>query len=501
MQRSTSIQFEDENMRRDSFSSLSNSSADLSRYQEQLARERNSRTLNLRHINRVTIAGLMQNPNLNSAQMSHGNLVDSSNFPFLEPSKLIEILRNNNLQEISITVKSICEVSMNSPRLLKILLSSQDVVDTIVDCFNNDISNDICLQLLILTVAIFPHCGNLQESFVDGLIFQFLNFFESDSSEIIIKTITTVAVFSSSSAYARDAILSMEIHRILIDLALTERSLELTQACCDALLAIFSNNTAISSEILIATVEPLSQLLKLQDRTSIARIVDCFVEMSNQYNTIIFNYYDVGLFKLSVEMLKDDVLIGPALRLIGNLSVAQPCQVKDLLNDGILQILVPLLHTEYAADSFWVLSNLLENMTSEVIQYFNREFVTGVIDIATQSNFEVMKEASFFLSTMILFTPSQNLPLFMDDHIIDILVTMLGCGVSLVILRCLDTLTRFLRYTQMNISKCGEFFTDLLNSDLNDRLQELGELETGLVKEKSMYVAQIMQEIEQELAQ
>ena len=495
MQRSTSITFDEA----DSFSSLSGSGADLSRYQEQLARERNSRTLSLRHINRISITGL-QNAN-SQRESSQNNLVDPTNFPFLEPKKLIEIITSKNIVSLTDTVSKILIVSNESPRLLKIMLmGSPEVIDVLVNTLTDDISDQICLQLLKLTTAIFPHCNAQQETLIDGIVFSLQSFLESPNMELVFVTIKAVSIFSIYSAYARDSILSFEIHFRLIEIAAQNPNQELTLLCCQTLLDIFSNPTAISNQILIEAVDPLASLLKLNDKNAIAKIIDCFVEMSNKCNSLVFNLYDTGIYQLSVTLLKDEILIGPTLRLVGNLSVAQKGQVLTLLEAGLVPTLIPLLRTEYAPDAFWILSNLLENVTAEVLPYFDREFVQNVIDIANMSNFEIQKEASFFLSTMILFSPVQNLPLFMDQQIIDILVEMLGCGVNLVILRCMDTLYKFLKFIQLNLSSCGEFFTSLLDSDIKDRLQELEDQDSGLITERAIYVSQILSEIEAEFS-
>jgi hypothetical protein len=90
----------------------------------------------------------------------------------------------------------------------------------------------------------------------------------------------------------------------------------------------------------------------------------------------------------------------------------------------------------------------------------------GIIDT---SRYNIKKEATFFLSTLILFSADTELPRFAVAPVIDVLVAMVGCGVEKVVLRCLDTIGKLVRCT----GSAAEAVKALAESDLMERLGEL----------------------------
>ncbi|KAK8886960.1 hypothetical protein M9Y10_037995 [Tritrichomonas musculus] len=491
MQRSNSNSHLDDS---DNFGCLSGSGADLSRYQEQLARERNSRTLNLRHINRISIGSVLQN----NSHLSIGakGFIDPNNFPFLDSSKFAEAVNSNNIPQVTQYVQSVANIAAHSPRMLNTLLN-QDFINFIINCFSN-CDSEMLMQIMRFLGVVFPYCGSFQTQISEEIICSFFDLFDSTSPNMLLSTFGLISVMSSASSIARDSFITYGFHMNLIEIAHEERSLELTRGACAALYSIFSNNDPIDNEILIEIVPKLAELLKLHDKLSITNVIECFVEMTNKYNQLVFNLYECGIYPLSIEMLKDEELVGPTLHLVGDLSVAERHEVKVLIDNGVLPILNQLLKTEYVADAFWVLSNLLERTPDDVIPYCDQSFIQTVIDITTSSNYEIQKEGSFFLSTLIFLTPNTNLQFFMTDTILDILVQMINCGVSYFILRCIDTFIKILRYVQVSMDTSSNFFSELLETDLKDNLEELIESEKGLILDKAAYLLRLIDYIEKE---
>lgn len=480
----------------DSFSALSGSGADLSRYQEQLARERNSRTLNLRHLNRISIAGMLQNAGHQS--VGARGLVDTNNFPFLDSSNFIETIRSNNISQVTQYTQNIASIAAHSPKKLNTLLN-QDFIDFITNTFSNSPSDEMLIQIIRILEIIFPHCGLFQEKISEDIIFSFNDLFESNSQDVLLSVIGLISCMSSSSSSARDSFLAFGFYTNLIIIAGSQTSPELTRASCNALYSIFSNPDPIDNENLNDIAKDIVKLLSLDDKASVTYIIDCLVEMTNKYNQLLFTLFDCGIYPLSVEMLKDEELVGPTLRLVGNLSVAEPHEVNVLIESGLLPILNELLRTEHVADCFWVLSNLLERIPTELIPICDSDFVQEVIDIILSSNIDVQKEGSFFLCTLILLISTDILPQFMNQTIIDILVQTINCGVTYFILRCIDTLLKFLNYTQNNLDSSTVFFTALIGTDIRENLNELIEQETGLIVEKATYLLGLLDDIEKEL--
>lgn len=488
MQRSSSSFFDD----LDNFSSLSGSGADLTRYQEQLARERNSRTLNLRHSNRITIAGMLQRQGHNSfTKMSLNNPLA---IPFLNQKQIIDEIKSGNISQIGQIIQNIESVVQKSPKLLKDIFTS-DFYEFLCEAFLSDNSELMQVQLCRLLALVFPHSDPYQDQISEQIGFAFYALFDSTSPDLLFATVQLVSSMANSSITARDSFISFGICQSLVDLAQSQRSVELTRAACHTLYCLFGTTQAIDNELLIENVPALFGLLALDDKQSICHIIECFVGMANKYSQLVFTLHGIGLYSSSVEMLKDPELIGPTLHLIGNLSVAEPRHIKDLIEAGVLPILTQLLLTEYVADTFWVLSNLLERTKEDILPFCTPEFISQVIDIIKSSNIHTQTEGSFFLSTVILLSSNEALPSFMNPVIIEILVSMLDCGMHLVVLRCIDTFLKFFRFTLLNPENCAQFLSDLSDSDIKERLEELVQEEDGLITEKACYAASLLEQI------
>jgi hypothetical protein len=193
--------------------------------------------------------------------------------------------------------------------------------------------------------------------------------------------------------------------------------------------------------------------------------------MTNQHSALVHTLYDAGMFQRIVALLDTVDLISPTLRLIGNLSVAQPFQLRAMLDAGLVPKLFTLLETEHAADVFWVLSNLLETLSALILPHIDGEFVARLLEIIDTSGYDIQKESAFFLSTVILFSPESELPRFGVQPIVEALIGMIGCGVEKVVLRCLDTIAKFVKW--LGGGKGGDVLAYLAESDLVDWLGEL----------------------------
>lgn len=495
MQRSNSNAHLDDS---ESFSSISGSGADLSRYQEQLARERNSRTLNLRHMNRISIAGMLQNTGHQS--VGTRGLIDGNQYPFLDSAKFIEAIKSNVISQVTKYTQNMASVAASSPKKLNTLIN-QEFIEFIIEAFTNHESDAMLIQIINILEAIFPHCGSFQEQISLGIIFSFYDLFESTSPDVILSVIGLISCMSNYSSIARDSFLSFDVYTNLIAIAKEQATPELTRAACNALYSIFSNPEPIDNENFDTIARSIVELLSIKDKVAITYIIDCLVEMTNKYDQLLVTLFNCGVYPLSVEMLKDEELVGPTLHLVGNLSVGEPQLVNALIESGLLPILNELLRSEYVTDCFWVLSNLLERIPNEIIPLCDSDFVKGVIDIISSSSNEVQKEGSFFLCTLILKMSLDILPQFMNETIIDILVQTINCGMYYFILRCIDALNRLLIYTQNNLSSSTVFFTALIGTDIRDNLNELIDQETGtgLIVERASILLGLLDNIEKEL--
>ena len=94
------------------------------------------------------------------------------------------------------------------------------------------------------------------------------------------------------------------------------------------------------------------------------------------------------------------------------------------------------------------------------------------------------------------------MPLYLDgisggvtNEIIELLIEMLGCEVSYIVIRCVDTLFKIVTYILNNKSRNLDIITCLTNSDLNDRLDELMEQNNTEITERVSYLIHQIQQL------
>jgi hypothetical protein len=474
----------------DSIDSFSMLGADLTHYNEELARERNARTLTLRRRDGTSSSAFGATP----VSRAHHPLINLAKYPYFDPEKAIATLGSGDESKIAELAAQIVSAAPSN-RLLTSLVRSTGFLEALSACLTNPYPIPLLVSLLDAIRTIFPHCGQFTQVLVDGgMTFPLVDFLQSAQPALVEATLNLLALLCEKSSYARDSILCLEIHSTLIQIALQKR--EITDKCCACVLAVFSNREPVEPEVLIGAVGPLFEILSIGSPRAIAAVLDCFVAMSNQHSALVHSLYDLGLFERVVGFLGTPGLVGPSLRLIGNMSVAQPFQLKTMLDAGLVGKLMEFLESEHAADAFWVLSNLMEEVSGLITPFVTEEFVERLLEIMDTSSYDIQKECAFFLSTLILFAPDAETPRFMVTPIIEMLVSMVGCGVEKVMLRCIDTLLKFLRNLQGRPNP--EILQCLNDSDLKDRLDELmdQDQEQPLLLECAEALAKQLQDIQ-----
>jgi hypothetical protein len=449
----------------DGYGSQTMSGADLSHYQEELARARNSRTLTLRRTSNAPALGAVRR---NSSR--YGAITDAAKFPYLSPEKAASALKSEDPAELSEFANQICAAVTAAPRPLKSLVNSAGFSGNFTAALSGAHPPDLLVRLLDALIAVFPLLGPLTDGFVDSNIcFTLSEFLASPEPSMVTATIRVLRAICERSAYARDSVLCLEVHTTLIQMALAAAPAPLADDCCGGLLAIFANPEPIEPEILISAVDPLFRVIEIGSTQTVASVLDCFVAMTNQHSALVHSLYDLGMFRKVVELLDIPALVSPTLRLIGNLSVAQPFQLRTMLDAGLVAKLFDELESEHAADVFWVLSNLLEAISALILPLIDEEFVARLLEIIDTSSYDIQKESVFFLSTLVLFSPEADLPRFLEDSVIGVVVNMIGSGVEKVVLRCIDAVGKFVRWLQVHEGGVEK----LADTDLMDRLSEL----------------------------
>ena len=479
------------------FGSMQNSGVDLRNYKDQLQKDRNSRTLTLRSMKRPSISGV-RNSNFQVGSCSRNlSLLDVNPLPFLNPEHVAEVFASQDESTIKTLINQIADTFEESPKLISKLAKNTEIFQPIIDCLNGEISESLVVSILQFITIIFPQCTiQGMNAFVDcDLCFSLYAFITSDNPTIIAAAIQVVAVISEQSSYARDAIISFGLHTSLMEQAQAGDE-QLSIACCDALNKIFANPDPIDSATIIESVTPMAQLFSLTSIPALQSVIECFVEITSKMPSIIFTLYDLDLYPTIIGFLSQQELLASTLSLIGNMSVAHPPQIRCMLQLGIFDTLLGLIGTDYATYVFWIFSNMLESVPQDMLPYFTDDLVSNAISSVLDASFDVKKEATYFLSTLIVFSDPETVPHFMTQEITDMVVEMLGCGVTMIVLRCIDTLICFVHVMKTN-PECAEFQAILMNTDIIDRLNDTINPDSPFVSERAEYLLQQIQGFEE----
>ena len=479
------------------FGSLQDSGVDLRNYKDQLMKDRNSRTLTLRSLKRPSVSSMrFGQGQMRSIKTSQDTFGEQSTFPFLDPENIIGTFQSMDEAKIRTLMQQITECAESRPRLVMNLMKKTEIFQPIVDALNGEITPEFTIPIMGFISVIFPLCKPPEMNvFVDcDLCFSLYAFITSESEEVINAAIQLIAVLSEECSYARDAMISFGIHTTLMEIAKASQNEALTEACCNALHKIFGNPDPIDSATVMESVNPMAELLSISSVSALESVIDCFVEMTNKIPSIVFMLYDLELYPTIIGFLGNESLTGVTLRLIGNMSVAHPPQIRLMLELDLFNTLLGLLDSDYATCVFWIFSNMLESVPQLMMPLFTEEFVNSVIELVANASFDVKKEAAYFLSTLILFSEADAIPRFMTQEVTDVLVEMLGCGVVMIIVRCIDTLIRFIHISQTN-EEYSSYNEIVLDSDIRDRLQDLISPETPVVNERAEYLIQQLESI------
>ena len=349
--------------------------------------------------------------------------------------------------------------------------------------------------LLSFVQSTFPLCANSDEDFIDsGLICALSFLLTEENSETIDETVKTIGILAQNSCYARDACICIGIHTLLIEMCDKIRGTDLaTQICC-SLHSIFGNYEEIDSEIIRDVTAPVAGLIEGQTEETIQYIIAILADLSSQLPSVVFTLYNLGLYDGICDFLQNETLAVPSLSLVGNMAVAQPPQIRTLLDHNLIAILIELAKNEsYASDVFWVFSNLVESVPQIAIEAFDESFLDAVLSAAEEASFDAKRECAFFLGTIIVFCGLDKISHLYDIRVISLFSDVLGCGVSSISLRIIEALIAFLVLSQ-RANKNEEYIQMLIDNDIEDRLKEFDEEQSLLGERARFLLLQIIQQ-------
>ncbi|KAH0791945.1 hypothetical protein GPJ56_004129 [Histomonas meleagridis] len=478
------------------FGGLQDGGVDLSDFQTQLAQDRISRTMTFQKITRPSIARLCKRT---IAKMEEQQFNESS--PFLDVDYACKVLDKLDQTELTDFLKNVTECAEKNQKVMTKFLESTEIAQKLTAALGSGLPEPLIILLLNTIADLYPISTDTQITYIDeGICFQFFDFLESDSSDLVIAAIGLIGVLSQYNSYARDAIMCNDIHLTLINIAQTSSNKEVVEAACESLSHMFENPEPIDTSILLDCINPMIPLLNLESEDALQSVLVCFIDISSQNPTTIISIFDLNLYPKIIDLLPNHNLTSTVLRLIRNMAIAQPSQIEKMLSIGLFPKLVDLLTTEFTADVYWVLTSFLEAVPTMMMKLFTSEFIDNSIDIAAYSSFNVKKEASYFLATTVMFADETKIKMLMKEDLIRVFIEMLNGEIVLIILRVIDSIIHFINLlTAEGNTYDRKFMKPLYEENGEKAVQQLLNSSQQTVAERAQYFNEQIQTLKDSL--
>ena len=466
---------------------------DLSNYAKELQQIRTSRCLNLRRSIYIAQSKMLaSNPgSCTKFVQTLKKTVDLSNAQQTQISleSIVEALQTASASSIKSVLDSLVQSIKTNPKLVASIMKNSEIQEFINSLLENE-ENPIADILTSLAVLV-PYCGPSIDNFVDtGITMSLLFILSGDNQELAIPAIQVVKSISGTTGYARNSLLCSGVHTILVDLASQNRSTPIADAACDALNSIFGNPEPIDSEIIQEVVPLIISAIQGQSADATNSILSTLINISAKLSSVVYIFYEQGLYEIIVEMIREPAYTAQALRLCGNMAVSQPQQVKVLLQHGIIDTLMDLLNQQnYTADVFWVLSNIFETESEELSSLIGEDFIQATLDITENATFDAKRESAYFLSTVVIYSGTAHTESFFSEPIFSILTEVIGSGIHSLVCRCIDAFV-FLLFYAVNSKRTDEYLEYATANNLEDSLRDLEE--SGSSCERVNYLLSVL---------
>jgi len=448
------------------------SGADLSNYREELSKGRSIRTLTLRRVNRPTILGSVGVAS-NSVSQNRVYLSKSPIDNDISVLNVISVFSSNNENAIINMCQRIFQHGVQMPRVLAKISKSEEIVDSLIQFLNGAFSSVTKCSILSAIAVLFPLQDDFHEKYIDeGLCYTLIDFLSSNDTQMISDSVSLITIITKYSSYARDSVICLGIHDMLLNLALNQSD-EIAESCCDAIYNVFAHSEEIELGIIQQFFEPLKALLTLNCFPALRIVLLIFSELAAHNPSIVYSYHQIGLYESAVSYLKTPDLVQESLRLISALALGKREHIQIMLDNGLFEQINMLGEDEnLRPDVLWIISNLLDSSSPLILPYINEQFIVGLIESSMNSSYDVRKESAYLLSTIILNISFDILYIFLSTLVVECLSEMISCGVSDVVLRCIEALLRLVYFTHIN-SDNGQFLAILLESELSDHLTDI----------------------------
>lgn len=397
----------------------------------------------------------------------------------LEVEQFMEIMNSHDTVKIIQLLDNIAKACEITPSVISEISTSEEVIESLVNTLESSESEDLTKSLLLSISALFPFCGNKMIYLVDLLYLEFSHLLESATSTTILPALNLIISISNNS-YGRNSLTSVGICELLIHIATSVNTPLVAIQCCIALESIFSDG-ADDADIIL-----LMPLLSLPYIEAKAAIISTLISITSKTPIATNKLCQSSQIHLKlISMLSDENLRGQSLRLITNIcGFSDISYVKEMIDNGLVMILINFINSDKAAISLHAISLLLERLPEEVFALLPPNFTDNLIELAYGSPFEIMKQASYLIATEIYYLNLSEIIKFIKPETIELLVEMLSSGQDDVMLQCLHALGKIAQVC-VNIGKEKEYSEYLNSTDVISVLESLGENRLQIVSDRA----------------
>lgn len=433
--------------------------ADLSQYGRRAAEERTTRTLMMRRMKFPKIK------NLGASRMTMSDDVET-----VTADDVIYALKSLHEGQIGKLADTLVRLAGADERALTEIMKESNVCDAI---FGACEAGSIGVKLILVRALqrIIPCIGEAQSALIDtGIVPLAAEMFKLDP-RLACESMDLLSVIVRASQWGRDTAVCCGIQDTLVELALNCGDEQVCVRACVTLRSIFETCDSEMVETAVATAEEALELIRTESVPVLHEVLELFCSLSNVNNAVSL-FLERGLHMEALKMLEVDALRRPALAFIGNLANGEAVKVKEMIDAGLVRILVAFIESEYTADALLVLSNLVETVPDEMTDVVAPQMVRLIVEIAQVANFDIRRECAFFLATLIWYMDPVVLDPLTNSEVLNELSEMCSSGNTKVIQRCLGAIMRLYHLSRAT-GRVAEFMAMMEEVDVAERVQEL----------------------------
>lgn len=199
--------------------------------------------------------------------------------------------------------------------------------------------------------------------------------------------------------------------------------------------------------------------------------------------------------RLSILLLHTNEKIRvPALRTVGNIVTGDDKQTQAMLDERLLQHLLPLLQDPKRSirkEACWTISNVTAGTADQISAVINANVIPSLIECLRKGEWEVRKEAAWAVSNATSGGHPKHIRYLVEQAAIPALAELLTCHDAKIVMVALEGLENILKVGKSDARDGHNRYADLLEEcDGLDHLEALQRHDNEDVYEKSLKIIQ-----------